>query len=111
VRDNFTPATKMKLALRAGGVCSNPNCRRSTFGAKQGKDGYHNIGVAAHISEAPQPTKVLDVLVSQHTLIRSENGVLSFQHQQFQEWSASFEVETAMRSAASGNVAAACRLR
>ena len=50
MRDGFTNSTKMKLALRAGGVCSNPLCRRSTFGAKQDKEGYHNIGVAAHIT-------------------------------------------------------------
>jgi hypothetical protein len=63
------------------------------------------------ITIAPQPTVVLDVLVSQHTLVRSGAGVLSFQHQQFQEWYASFEVEQVMRAAAADDVDAAWRLR
>ncbi len=51
------------------------------------------------ITNAPQPTTVLDVLVSHHTLVRSGagTGMLLFQHQQFQEWYASFEVERLMR--------------
>jgi hypothetical protein len=57
------------------------------------------------ITIAPQPTAVLDVLVSHHTLVRSstETRGLSFQHQQFQEWYASFEVEALMRAAAGGD--------
>jgi hypothetical protein len=40
------------------------------------------------ISIAPQPTVILDVLVSHHLLVRagSVSGAISFQHQQFQEW-------------------------
>jgi hypothetical protein len=47
------------------------------------------------ITVAPQPMQILDVLVSHHVLVRSSagTGVLSFQHQQFQEWYASLEVE------------------
>jgi hypothetical protein len=63
------------------------------------------------IISARQPMQVLDVLVSQHALVRSGSGVLSFQHQQFQEWYASFTVEQAMREAASGDRAAVERLR
>jgi hypothetical protein len=53
----------------------------------------------------PQPTSVLDTLVSHHTLVRSGagTGALSFHHQQFQEWYASFEVETLMIAAAAGD--------
>jgi hypothetical protein len=54
------------------------------------------------ISESPQPTVVLDVLVNTHSLVRAPNGSLSFQHQQFQEWYASFEVEQLMVKAAEG---------
>ncbi len=52
-----------------------------------------------------QPMKVLDVLVSAHMLVRSgtESGGVSFQHQQFQEWYASFWVQQLMLSAASGD--------
>lgn len=53
------------------------------------------------INGLPQPTAVLDLLVSHHLLVRA--GGLSFQHQQFQEWYASFEVEDLMRRAAAGD--------
>jgi hypothetical protein len=54
------------------------------------------------ISASPQPATILDALVSHHLLVRARNvsAVISFQHQQFQEWYASFEVEALMRSAA-----------
>jgi hypothetical protein len=57
------------------------------------------------ITFAPQPIDVLDVLVGHHMLVRSgsENKVISFQHQQFQEWYASFEVERLMLAAAAGD--------
>lgn len=60
---------------------------------------------AGQITIRPQPATVLDVLVNQHTLIRSgaDSGV-SFQHQQFQEWHASFEVERLMLSTAAGDM-------
>ena len=67
--------------------------------------------VEGQITVAPQPATVLDILVSRHSLVRSTSGALSFQHQQFQEWYASFEVEETMRRAAEGDVAAAERLR
>ena len=44
-----------------------------------------------------QPTEVLDALVSHHVLVRTgEPAGYSFQHQQFQEWYASNEVERMM---------------
>lgn len=57
------------------------------------------------ITQPLQPMKVLDVLVSAHLLVRSdaESGGVSFQHQQFQEWYASFWVQKLMLSAASGD--------
>ena len=65
------------------------------------------------INERLEPKTVLEVLVSHHTLIRTgagEGGV-SFQHQQFEEWYASFEVERAMRASAAGDDAARRHLR
>ncbi|MBK6358158.1 MAG: hypothetical protein IPF44_16325 [Betaproteobacteria bacterium] len=59
---------------------------------------------------APQPDAVLAALVSHHLLVRTASGV-EFQHQQFQEWFASQEVEALMRSAAAGDVDALQRLR
>ncbi|UVT17619.1 MAG: hypothetical protein H8K04_08845 [Nitrospira sp.] len=49
------------------------------------------------ITEKPQPTAVLETLVSYHLLLRDgEPAGYSFQHQQFQEWYASHFVETLM---------------
>jgi hypothetical protein len=60
-----------------------------------------------------QPATVLDILVNHHLLIRSgaETRELSFQHQQFQEWYASFEVEALMRTPAASNPDASQKFR
>jgi len=61
---------------------------------------------------APQPLTVLDALIAEHLLVRSssEPAGYSFQHQQFQEWYASFAVEHAMRNMAAGDAIAAEQL-
>ncbi len=60
---------------------------------------------AKQIAQLLQPMTVLDALVSAHMLVRSgeESGGVSFQHQQFQEWFASFWVQQLMLFAASGD--------
>ena len=67
-----------------------------------------------HISaySAPQPIKVLEALIAEHLLVRSPgtSAGYSFQHQQFQEWYASFAVEQAMRKMAAGDATAAEQL-
>ena len=65
------------------------------------------------IAELLQPMNVLDALVDAHMLVRSatEVGAISFQHQQFQEWFASFHVEQVMLSAALGDDDAGKTLR
>jgi len=62
---------------------------------------------------AAAPAAVLDLFFDQHTLVRAGGApaALSFQHQQFQEWYASFEVEQVIRKAALGDRAAQHRLR
>jgi len=72
-----------------------------------------HLSADEQITIAPQPTAVLDVLVSHHLLVRSgaETGGLSFQHHQFQEWYASFEVETLMPPAAAGDQEAKQKLK
>ena len=57
------------------------------------------------ITELRQPMNVLDVLVNTHMIVRAgtEAGSVSFQHQQFQEWFASFRVQQLMLTAASGD--------
>lgn len=56
------------------------------------------------ISAIPEPTEVIDVLVSHHVLIERDGGdkLYSFQHQQFQEWYASFWVEEILAACAGG---------
>jgi len=64
----------------------------------------HLMGVN-QIAQLYQPMKILDALASAHMLVRSgdESGGVSFQHQQFQEWFASFRVQQLMLSSASGD--------
>jgi hypothetical protein len=71
------------------------------------------LATQGQMTVAPQPTAVLDVLTGGHVLIRSSSGAsaVSFQHQLFQEWYASFEVERVMQQAAQGNAAAFQSLR
>jgi hypothetical protein len=61
---------------------------------------------------APQPMTVLDALIAEHLLVRSSGtpAGYSFQHQQFQEWYASFAVEHAMRNMAAGDATVAEQL-
>ena len=63
------------------------------------------------ITEQLQPTEVLDLLVDHHTLVRSGDKGVSFQHEQIQEWYTSFEVDKLMVAAAAGNADAATKLR
>jgi hypothetical protein len=59
----------------------------------------------------PEPLAVLDVLIGHHALLRADNGAISFQHQQFQEWYASHDVYALMRANASGDAEAPQRLQ
>lgn len=45
------------------------------------------------ISAAPNPPHVLDILVASHLLVREDSQLYAFQHQQLQEWFASFDLE------------------
>lgn len=51
-RDDFTKKTIAELAKRVAWLCSNPNCRRVTIGAKSSEEGVIITGVAAHITAA-----------------------------------------------------------
>ncbi|MER8370596.1 hypothetical protein NKH84_24065 [Mesorhizobium sp. M0902] len=46
------------------------------------------------ITSAPSPSQVLDILVASHLLIREDGKLYAFQHQQLQEWFASFDFES-----------------
>ena len=73
-------------------------------------DVENELAAAGQISLRPQPSTVLDVLVNHNTLVRADSNGVSFQHQQFQEWHASLEVEKLMLAAAAGDAIAATRL-
>lgn len=52
-RDDFSRAVIRDVRDRAGNLCSQPNCRKSTVGADHSSsDGVKIIGVAAHIRAA-----------------------------------------------------------
>lgn len=52
-RDNFSAATKTKLAQRAGYRCSFPGCNATTIGpSDESDDATSSTGTAAHISAA-----------------------------------------------------------
>lgn len=65
------------------------------------------------ITATPEPSAVLDVLTSHHVLMRSSSGsgTIAFQHQQFQEWYASYDVADLMRRSAGGDSGAEIQLR
>lgn len=105
----FHPRMLIALAVEA---TSTANTAISDTRARTVVKGIEDQLVAeGQITVAPQPASVLNVLVSRHALVRSGGGALSFQHQQFQEWYASFRVEDVMQLAASGDATAAERLR
>jgi hypothetical protein len=105
----FHPRMLAALAIEA---TSTANTAISDTRARTVVKGVEDQLIAeGQITVAPQPASVLDMLVSRHALVRSRAGALSFQHQQFQEWYASFNVEKVIRIAASGDAAAAERLR
>lgn len=75
-RDEFKPITKRILAFRAGHVCSNPECRLPTSGAKLGDDdGFTSIGVAAHIKAAAPGGPRYDSLQTPQERSHASNGI------------------------------------
>lgn len=48
------------------------------------------------ITTAPNPPHVLDILVECHLLVRQDSQFYAFQHQQLQEWFASFDLEAGL---------------
>jgi NACHT conflict system protein len=65
------------------------------------------------LATSPEPRSVLELLINRHAVTRSgnSNDVIAFQHQQFQEWFASHEVEQTMRGSANKDIGAQMQLR
>lgn len=74
-RDEFTPATKRRLAQRAGCLCSHPECRRPTIGPAASGDGTINLGEAAHITAAAQGGPRYDPFLSSEERRSQANGI------------------------------------
>ncbi|MES0110028.1 hypothetical protein [Mesorhizobium sp. M0013] len=51
-------------------------------------------------TSAPNPSQVLDILVASHLLTRENGKLYAFQHQQLQEWFASFDLEAGFMAVA-----------
>lgn len=75
MRDDFDQKTKDVLAKRVGFRCSNPNCRKPTFGPCSKIDKAINIGVAAHISAASKGGPRYDINLSPQERKSAENGI------------------------------------
>ena len=91
LQTEFLSALAVTATLAANTSIPETNARRSVAQMDDWlvKDGQLTIKL--------QTTDVLDALVSHHVLVRAgEPAGYSFQHQQFQEWYASKDVERAM---------------
>lgn len=75
VRDSFSQATKTNLAKRAAYLCSCPDCRAFTLGARADGDGVINIGVAAHITAASAGGPRFDPLIDAADRASEQNGL------------------------------------
>lgn len=69
-----------------------------------------NLQKTGQILQCPEPKDVLEVLVNNHAVVIPGKELISFQHQQIQEWYASFEVENVMLASCEGNVNSQKRL-
>lgn len=78
VRDNFKQPVKNQLQKICGGICSNPDCRVTTFGPTQeNRQGFSSIGVAAHITAAaPGPgARRYDPEMTEAVRVSEFNGI------------------------------------
>lgn len=75
LRDDFSSKTKDELAKRVAYRCSNPQCRITTIGPKDGSNGIVNIGEAAHICAASPGGKRYDNNMSSEERSSYDNGI------------------------------------
>jgi hypothetical protein len=75
VRDDFSKPTINEIAMRAGNLCSNPECQFPTSGPKQGNEGFVNIGVAAHITAAAPGGPRYDATLTTQQRRHQSNGI------------------------------------
>jgi len=73
--DDFSEPVKRNLALRAGGLCSNPECRASTSGPQDDPAKAVNVGVAPHITAASPGGPRYDANLPPEERSSSSNGI------------------------------------
>lgn len=92
-------------ATRIANTSLPENRARASVQATQGR-----LVIEGQLSaySVPQPMAVLDSLIAEHLLVQSSGtpAVYTFQHQQFQEWYASFAVEQAMKGTTTDQLSA-----
>ena len=74
-RDEFLEKTKLQIAKRAGWLCSDPLCRRSTIGSNSDGDGEINLGTAAHICAAAPEGPRYDNKMTREQRRSPDNGI------------------------------------
>jgi hypothetical protein len=75
-RDDFTDATKRRLALRVAYRCSNPGCRAETAGPSESAvSGVSLTGVAAHITAASEDGPRFNASISTPQRKHADNGI------------------------------------
>lgn len=74
-RHDFTNRTKDNLGRRAGFLCSNPACGRSTLGSHENPEKAATIGIAAHITAASYGGPRYDETISEPQRKQSDNGI------------------------------------
>ncbi len=74
-RDEFTPKTKLRIAKRAGWLCSDPECRRPTVGATSDGAGEIMVGEASHICAAAPGGPRYDPGMSEDERRSAKNGI------------------------------------
>lgn len=87
-QDQYLDDLAVLATRNAGAALSDDSARRAVSQTS------NDLAGDGQISNKPQPGELLNVLVSHHVLMRLGDAAgYSFQHQQFQEWYASHEVE------------------
>ncbi len=74
-RDEFTQATKEKIARAVGYCCSFPECDTQTNSPKEDSISFANIGAACHIVAASDNGPRGDPLMTREQRIHPENGI------------------------------------
>lgn len=74
-RHEFSAGTIRIIALRAGQLCSHPNCRAPTVGPADDPNRSINVGVAAHITAASPKGPRYDHALAKEERTAAENGI------------------------------------